>query len=111
MHNGFQRVLFGLYSWPSLLLSLTCVFWAGNTIAGRLAVGQVAPMLLTLLRWVLVLAVLWPVYGGQVRQHWPAIRARLLRVVLMAACGFTGFNALYYVAAHYTPAIERTSGV
>jgi len=106
MHNGFQRVLFGLYSWPSLLLSLTCVFWAGNTIAGRLAVGQVTPMLLTLLRWVLVIGVLWPIYGGQVRQHWPNIRARLFSVVLMAVFGFTGFNALYYVAAHYTTAIN-----
>jgi len=106
MLNRLSRLLRGLYSWPSLLLTLTCVFWAGNTIAGRLAVGQVTPMLLTLLRWLLVLAVLWPIYGGQVRQHWPAVRARLRRVVLMAAFGFTGFNALYYVAAHYTTAIN-----
>jgi drug/metabolite transporter (DMT)-like permease len=82
------------------------MFWAGNTIAGRLAVGQVTPMQLTLLRWLLVIGVLWPIYGGQVRQHWPIIRARLLSVVLMAVFGFTGFNALYYVAAHYTTAIN-----
>jgi drug/metabolite transporter (DMT)-like permease len=106
MRNGLKRVLRRLYGWPSLLLTLTCVFWAGNTVAGRLAVGQVTPMLLTLLRWVLVLAVLWPIYGAQVRQHWPDIRVRLGRVVLMAAFGFTGFNALYYVAAHYTTAIN-----
>jgi len=106
MRNGFQRFLFGLYSWPSLLLTLTSMFWAGNTIAGRLAVGQVTPMQLTLLRWLLVIGVLWPIYGGQVRQHWPIIRARLLSVVLMAVFGFTGFNALYYVAAHYTTAIN-----
>jgi drug/metabolite transporter (DMT)-like permease len=106
MRSGFQRVLFGLYSWPSLLLTLTCVFWAGNTIAGRLAVGQVTPMQLTLLRWVLVIGVLWPMYGRQVHQHWPNIRARLFSVVLMAVFGFTGFNALYYVAAHYTTAIN-----
>ena len=55
MRDGLKRVLFGLDSWPSLLLTLTCVFWAGNTIAGRLAVGQVTPMQLTLLRWVLVI--------------------------------------------------------
>ena len=106
MRNGFQRILFGLYSWPGLLLTLTCVFWAGNTIAGRLAVGQVTPMQLTLLRWVLVIGVLWPIHGGQVRQHWPSIRGRLFSVVLMAVFGFTGFNALYYVAAHYTTAIN-----
>ena len=63
-------------------------------------------MQLTLLRWVLVIRVLWPIYGGQVHQHWPNIRARLFSVVLMAVFGFTGFNALYYVAAHYTTAIN-----
>jgi drug/metabolite transporter (DMT)-like permease len=106
MRNGPKRLLSRLYAWPTLLLTLSCVFWAGNTIAGRLAVGQVTPMLLTLLRWVLVIAVLWPIYGGQVRQHAAQIRPRLLRVVLMAMFGFTGFNALYYVAAHYTTAIN-----
>jgi drug/metabolite transporter (DMT)-like permease len=106
MPNGLERLLSRLYGWPTLLLTLACLFWAGNTIAGRLAVGQVAPMLLTLLRWVLVIAVLWPIYGEQVRQHRAQIRTRLLRVVLMATFGFTGFNALYYVAAHYTTAIN-----
>jgi drug/metabolite transporter (DMT)-like permease len=106
MPNGLKRLLSRLYGWPTLLLTLACVFWAGNTIAGRLAVGQVTPMLLTLLRWVLVIAVLWPIYGEQVRQDFAQIRTRLLRVVLMATFGFTGFNALYYVAAHYTTAIN-----
>ena len=106
MRNGLKPVLQRLYGWPSLLLTLTCVFWAGNTIAGRLAVDQVTPMTLTFLRWVLVIAVLWPIYGEQVRQYWPNVRERLLRVVLMAALGFTAFNALYYVAAHYTTAIN-----
>src|SRR5262245_21066729 len=106
MPNGLKRLLSRLYAGPTLLLTLACVFWAGNTIAGRLAVGQVTPMLLTLLRWVLVIAVLWPTYGRQVRQHWGQIRARLVAVVLMAMFGFTGFNALYYVAAHYTTAIN-----
>jgi len=106
MRHGSTRVFRRLYASPSLLLTLTCVFWAGNTIAGRLAVGEVAPMTLTLLRWVLVLAVLWPIYGRQLRQHWPQIRQRLPRIVAMAVFGFTGFNALYYVAAHYTSAIN-----
>jgi len=106
MRNSLARVVRWFYASPSLLLTLSCVFWAGNTIAGRLAVGEVTPMTLTLLRWVLVLAVLWPIYGRQVRQHWPEVRRRLPRVVGMAVFGFTGFNALYYVAAHYTSAIN-----
>jgi drug/metabolite transporter (DMT)-like permease len=95
-----------LYQWPSLLLTLTAVFWAGNSVAGRLAVGQISPLLLVFLRWVMVLAVMWPLYGRQVREHWPEIKPQLFRIVLMAILGLTGFNALYYVAAHTTTAVN-----
>jgi drug/metabolite transporter (DMT)-like permease len=85
---------------------LTAIFWAGNTVAGRLAVGHVTPMMLVILRWTVVLAVLWPIYGGQVRAHWPEVRPRLGRITLMAFLGYTGFNVLYYWAAHNTTAIN-----
>jgi drug/metabolite transporter (DMT)-like permease len=95
-----------LYQLPGLLLTLTAVFWAGNSVAGRLAVGHISPMLLVFLRWALVLAVMWPLYGRQVREHWPEIKPQLFRIVLMAMLGLTGFNALYYVAAHTTTAVN-----
>ena len=94
------------YRWPSLLLTLAAIFWAGNTVAGRLAVGEISPFMLTFLRWVLVLAALWPVYGREVRRHWPQVKPQLGSIVVLAALGMTGFNALYYVAAHYTSAIN-----
>ena len=106
MRKLLKRLGQGFYGWAGLLLTLTCLFWAGNTIAGRLAVGQITPLTLTSLRWVLVILVLWPIYGRQVRQHWPKIRGRLFSIVLMAAFGFTGFNVLYYIAAHHTSAIN-----
>jgi drug/metabolite transporter (DMT)-like permease len=95
-----------LSQWPSVLLMLTAIFWAGNTVAGRLAVGHVSPMTLVILRWTVVLAVLWPIYGGQVRAHWSEVRPRLGRITLMAFLGFTAFNVLYYWAAHTTTAIN-----
>ena len=93
-------------AWPSVQLTLCALFWAGNAVAGRLAIDQVSPFQLTFLRWLLVIAVLWPVYGGQVRAHWGEIWPRRNRIVLMAALGFTGFNALFYVGAHHTTAIN-----
>ena len=30
---------------------LTTLFWGGNAVAGKLAVGHVSPMLLTAARW------------------------------------------------------------
>lgn len=95
-----------LSQWPGVLLMLTAIFWAGNTVAGRLAVGHVSPMTLVILRWTVVLAVLWPIYGGQVRAHWSEVRPRLGRIALMAFLGYTGFNVLYYWAAHTTTAIN-----
>ena len=95
-----------LYQWPGLLLTLTAVFWAGNTVAARLAIDQISPFMLTTLRWVLVAAVLWPVYGGEIRKHWGQVRPRLFAIVMLAVLGMSGFNALYYVAAHYTSAIN-----
>ena len=75
-------------------------------IDGRLAVGEISPFILTFLRWLFVLVVVWPLYGSEVRMHWPQVRPRLGGIVLMPALGMTGFNALYYVAAHYTSAIN-----
>lgn len=89
-----------------LHLTLTALFWAGNTVAGRLAVGEVSLYTLVFLRWIMVIAALWPFYGGEVREKWGEIRPRLGRLVMMGALGFTGFNALYYYAAYHTSAIN-----
>jgi len=106
MISGLRRLTQALYRWPGLLLTLAAVFWAGNTVAARLAIDQISPFMLVFLRWLLVLAWLLPIYGAQVRAHWPEIRPRLVPIVLMASLGLTGFNALYYVAAHDTSAIN-----
>jgi drug/metabolite transporter (DMT)-like permease len=95
-----------LYQWPTVLLTLTALFWAGNAVAGRLAVGHIQPQMLVFLRWLLVLAAMWPLYGRQVIDHWPQIKPRLGKVVLMALAGMTGFNALFYWAAHTTTAVN-----
>jgi drug/metabolite transporter (DMT)-like permease len=91
---------------PVLLLVLCAIFWAGNTVAARLAIGQIDPFMLTALRWVMVAMALWPIYNGEIRAHWGDIRRRLPWITLLAILGMTGFNALYYVAAHYTSAIN-----
>lgn len=80
--------------------------WAGNTVAGRLAVGHISPFALVFLRWTIVIAVLWPLYRHELKVRWGDIRPKLPRIAAMAALGFTGFNALYYVAAHHTSAIN-----
>ncbi|MDP8918015.1 MAG: DMT family transporter [Pseudomonadota bacterium] len=91
-----------------LLLTLTTLMWGGNAIAGRLAVGEVSPMVLTCLRWVIVVTIMLPLVGRQVAAEWPKIKERWLFTILMGTFGFTGFNALFYAAAHYTTAVNLT---
>ncbi len=89
-----------------LLLTLTALCWGANAIFGRLAVGQISPMALVTLRWLGALGLLAVFAHAQVRRDWPVIRQRLMFVSAMGALGFTAFNALYYVAAHSTTAVN-----
>jgi drug/metabolite transporter (DMT)-like permease len=73
-----------------LLLTLTALCWA-------------------MLRWLLVLALVAVVARGHVRRDWPLLRRHLPFLAAMGALGFTGFNAVYYVAAHYTTAVTLAS--
>ncbi|MEL6217244.1 MAG: DMT family transporter [Pseudomonadota bacterium] len=100
------HALTGLYAKPALLLTLTALFWAGNAIAGQLAVGEVAPFQLVALRWVLVSVVLLALFGGELREHWGAVKGRLPFVITVASLGFTGFNGLFYLASLSTSAVN-----
>jgi drug/metabolite transporter (DMT)-like permease len=96
----------GPFDRPYLLLILTMLFWGGNAVAGQLVVGEVSPLTLTFLRWLLVSVFLGVLYGRRVAAEWPGLRPRLLWIAAVAMCGFTGFNSLFYVASHDTTAVN-----
>ncbi len=100
LYRGWQF----FYSHTYLPLLATTIFWGGNTIAGRLAVGEISPMLLTSLRWLLVLTILLPFTGKQLIATWPIFKPFSLKALWMGFCGFTAFNGLFYVAAYTTGA-------
>lgn len=91
---------------PYVVLTGAPLFWAGNVIASRIAVGDVSPMALTTFRWLGVLAILAVIARGALARDWPVLKERLGYVVVMGVLGFTAFNAFYYVAAHYTSAVN-----
>jgi drug/metabolite transporter (DMT)-like permease len=88
------------------MLSTAMVLWACNTVAARLAVGNISPMLLVLLRWILACGVLVIIAREALKADWPLLKPRLAYVFVMGALGYTAFNALFYVAGHYTTAIN-----
>lgn len=91
---------------PYLVLSLAALGWGGNTIAGRLAVGQISPMAIVTLRWLLVLLVLAIPARRSVMAERELIARHALFLFCMGTLGFTVFNALFYWSARYTSAVN-----
>lgn len=89
-----------------LLLSFTALCWGGNAVFGRMAVGEISPMALVTARWLGVSVLLVLFAHRHLRRDWPVLRPHLFAVAVLGILGFTSFNALFYVAAHYTTAVN-----
>ncbi len=63
-------------------------------------------MALVSLRWCVVLLALAGFARVPLKKDWPVLRPRLPGIIAMGAFGFTLFNALFYVAAHHTTAVN-----
>ena len=87
---------------PYLLLTLAALQWAGNIVAGRLAVGEILPMQLVVLRWGIVFAALAVLNRRSFAAEWPAMRARPWLLLVLGLTGYTAFTAFFYAAAHHT---------
>lgn len=91
---------------PHFLLTLTSIFWAFNTIAGRAAVGEISPLLIVSVRWFFVSIILTILCRNQLKEIWKILSKRIKWLIIMGLFGFTGFNSAYYIAAHDTIAIN-----
>jgi len=103
-----ERAAARLFANAPLVLTLTMLFWGGNAVAGKFAVGEVSPMMLTAIRWLLSAAVLLVFAWGHLRRDWPVIRRNLPYLCLLGVFGFAVFNVTLYSALQYTTAINVT---
>ncbi len=87
-----------------LLLTLTCLFWAGNFVMGRGVSDSVPPIALSFWRWLLASLIILPFAWSHLKKDWPAIKPRLGYFFLMGLLGGASFNALTYLALHTTTA-------
>jgi len=106
MHSLAGRLATLAYGNAIFLLMATTLLWGGNTVAGRLAAGEVSPMVVVFLRWIIVASLMLPALWPRIRTEWPVIRPYFPYMVLMATFGFVGFNTLFYVAAAQTTAVN-----
>jgi drug/metabolite transporter (DMT)-like permease len=81
----------------ALLMTLPPLMWAGNAIVGRLMAGQVPPMTLNLLRWLLTAVILLPL-AWRALQPWSRISARWPYLAAIGLLGVGLYNALQYLA-------------
>jgi drug/metabolite transporter (DMT)-like permease len=89
-----------------LYLTLATLMWSGNSVAGRLIVGEASPMVVTCFRWLMTSCILLVIASRNVSADWKVLRPSLPVLIMLGAGGYTGFNALFYVAAHTTTAIN-----
>lgn len=93
---------------PYILLAAATLFWAGNSVAGKMAVGHVSPMFLNAIRWGIVLVVLALAGRREIVVDWSVIRQRKWYLLAMGAIGFTLFSVALYSALLYTSATNAS---
>lgn len=103
-----NRAFHALMDRPYLILVLTTLFWGGNVVAGKLAVGHIDAHSLMILRWTGALLLVLPFAIGPLKRDWPVIRAKWWLYLFYGAVGFATFNVLVYVAAYYTSGVNTS---
>jgi drug/metabolite transporter (DMT)-like permease len=104
--DSLTRMGSWLFDQPYLLLSLTSLFWAGNTVIGRLIAGHVPPITLAFIRWAGAFMILLPFAAGHLARDWPTVRKHAGLMTLLALTGFSAYNTMAYYGLQYTTAIN-----
>src|SRR5438094_1794827 len=82
----------------AFLLTLPPILWAGNAIAGRLAVGTVPPVALNAVRWLIAALLLLPIAWPVLRDTRWRLRERAPYFLALGGFGMGSYNALQYLA-------------
>ncbi len=105
MTGGLRARLAPLASAP-VLLTLTMLFWAGNSIAGRAMADAISPLALSFLRWSVALALVTPFAWRGLKADAPELLRRWKMVVALALSGVATFGVLLYFGLHTTTALN-----
>lgn len=89
---------------PALALALAALFWSGNFVAGRALRGQVDPVTLNFLRWLIALALIAPFVWQSAAASLPALRREWRFILALGLTGIASFHTLVYMALQSTTA-------
>jgi len=93
---------------PTVLLTLSALFWGGNFVVGRLAHTDIPPLGLTFWRWCAAALILLPFVGSHLWSHRAEIRRHFGLLFVLALSGMAMFHAFTYIALSTTTAINAT---
>lgn len=89
-----------------LYLLVATLFFGSNVVAGKLSVGEMSPMAIVMLRWVIAAACLAFIARRALLAEWRVLLGRWPYMLAMGGVGFTVFNVMFYASAHTTSAIN-----
>jgi drug/metabolite transporter (DMT)-like permease len=89
---------------PYLLLVLTCLFWAGNSVIGRAFRDDIPPITFSFYRWSLALLVLLPWAARPLWRQRRVLLAHWKVMLFLAVLGVPTYNTINYWALHTTTA-------
>ncbi|WP_414448170.1 DMT family transporter [Burkholderia sp. 22PA0099] len=83
---------------------LAAVLWGGNTVVTKFCAASLSPFEISFYRWLLAAVALTPFVLPGVLGNWRTIRPALGKVVVLGLLGGVVYQAIAYIAAHYTSA-------
>jgi drug/metabolite transporter (DMT)-like permease len=89
-----------------VLLVLTMLFWAGNSVVARGSHELVPPLALAWMRWTVALILVLPFAWPQLKRDYKVIRANWPILLLLGAIGAGTFVSVYYIGLGRTSAIN-----
>jgi drug/metabolite transporter (DMT)-like permease len=91
---------------PFFLLALAGLLWSGNHVSGRAVAGEIPPLFLSALRWLIGALAIAPFALPHMRRDWPLVLEKWKAVVFLSLLGGTIFSALQYVGLQWTTALN-----
>lgn len=91
-----------------VFLFVTALSWAGSSVAGRAASGQVPPYALSFIRWLAAFMIFLPIGAPALWRHRRILFRNFPLMCAFSLFGVVGFTVPYYVGLQFTPAVNAT---
>lgn len=102
MRAIFRRAWSNAY----LLLTLTALFWAGNSVVARAARDLVPPVALAFWRWFFAFLLIMIVAAPHLKRDRSVLAAKWPAVLALGLTGVAAFNTLLYSGLQFTTALN-----